>query len=151
MSTYSFDIFAQSGVEPRGDAVVFGISSGLLSTTAVADFEEWMISNRGIDGSYELLLFDGTRAEAVAVLERAGYHDDGDGESMLRYVILASLDSTGQQLLLDIESVYSDFDYPQDMEPFVYYMPSEGVHNTPEHLAEIFKNFMDSEKNRLGL
>lgn len=146
---YSFTVFEKSGIEPQACAVVYGIKTGLLPTSSLPDFEEYAIANNETDGSLELLVFEGTPEEAIAALSDAGYFDDGRGRDILRYAILASLDSKGQALLDDIESVYSDFGYPRNMEPCVYYMPS-GDGSTDKLIAR-YHEFLASEKARLNL
>ena len=147
---YSFAVFEKSGIEPQANAVAYGIQAGLLPTSAIPEFEEHMISSARVDGSPELLLFEGSSEEAVATLAKAGYADDGQGRDVLRYAILASLDTEDQELLDDVESVYADFGYPRDMEPFIYYMPSEGD-SSAEDLVKRYRAFLVSEKTRLNL
>ena len=147
---YGFTVFEKSGIKPQACAVAYGIQAGLLPASAVPEFEEYMITNKGVDGVPELLIFEGSSEEAIAVLSKAGYVDDGRGRDILRYAILASLDSEGQELLDDIESVYADFGYPRDMEPLIYYMPSEGDSSTDD-LVKRYREFLVSEGARLGL
>ena len=151
MVAYTFDIFRKAGIDPRADAVVFGISASLLPASAASELEEWMILNRGIDGSVDLLTLDDDRYEALKALENAGYSDEGDGWAVLRYAALSALGSCGHDLLVDIESVYSDFDYPSDMETFIYYMPNAGQEGSTDAMVENFRAFMGREKERLGL
>jgi len=146
----SFAVSEKAGIKPQTCAVVYGIQAGFLSASTVSEFEEHMIVNKGIDGSPELLVFEGSSEEAVLALSKAGYVDDGRGYDVLRYAILGSLDSEGQALLDDIESVYADFGYPRDMEPFIYYMPSEGDSSTDD-LVKRYREFIVSEKTRLDL
>ena len=147
---YSFTVFEKASIEPQANAVVYGIQAGLLPISTAPDFEEHMITNKGVGGSPELLVFEGSTKEAIAALAEAGYVDDGRGCEILRYAVLASLDSEGQALLDDVESVYADFGYPRDMEPFIYYMPSDGETSTDDLIAR-FHDFLISEKARLGL
>ena len=147
---YSFAVFKKTGIEPQACAVVNGIQAGLLPASAVPEFEEYMITDKQVDGVPELLIFEGSSEEAIAVLSKAGCVDDGRGRDILRYAILASLDSEGQELLDDVESVYADFGYPRDMEPFIYYMPSQGDSSAAD-LVKRYNEFLASEKARLGL
>ena len=151
MVNYEFQVFAKAGIAPCPEAIVYGVCHGLFSPSVVSQFEEWMILNRGVDGSAELLLFEGNREEAIAALESAGYYDMGDGADILRYAVLKSLKTEGRELLEDIESVYADFDYPKEMEPFIYYMPSIDGDRSEDALIARFHEFVLSEKERLGL
>ena len=116
---YSFNVFKKADVGPCADAVAFGVGAGLLPASVVPEFEEYMIASKRIDGSPELLVFEGSSEQAVAGLAKAGYADDGRDRDVLRYTILTSLDSEDQEFLVDIESVYVDFGYPRDMEPII--------------------------------
>lgn len=148
---YSFKIFKGANIAPRADAVIFGIEHELLPASSAADYEEWAIINLGIEGSDALLTVGDDRGEALMALQEAGYRDDGDGRGVLRYAALASLKSEGEALLGDIESVYADFDYPPDMEPFIYYMPGKGTDSSPEALLIRFRDFLSRERKRYRL
>lgn len=58
----------------------------------------------------------------------------------LRYIILfeVKMNSNNNQILLDeIESIYTDFDYPSDMENFIAYMPvTDDEYDVSTHSAE---------------
>lgn len=150
MPGYHFDMFERAGIALRADAVVYGIRSGSLPFSAAGDFEEWMMENRGVAGSPKIFAADG-REEALSALDLAGYEDLGGGRDALRYAALASLGSAGDELLSDIEGVYADFDYPEDMDSLVYYMPSGNGDVSPEKLIERFRAFLAEEKERLDL
>ena len=143
---YSFNIFTKAGIAPRANAVVYGIKAGLLPTSSVRDFEEYMMANWSAEGSYDLLAFEGSADEADA-----GYEDDGQGKDVLRFAALASLESSGQDLLVEIEGVYADFGYPGDMEPFIYYRPSDEGESSQEALIGRFRSFLVTERARLCL
>jgi hypothetical protein len=67
----------------------------------------------------------------------------------MRYAILGSLDSKGQALLDEIEGLYTDFGYPQDIGPFIYYTSSDGNKSSAEDLIERYHAFRSAERNRL--
>ena len=148
---YSISIFEKAGMAPQANAVVFGIKAGLLSPPVVSDFEEYLIANCPNEGSFDLLIFEGSPEEALKVLADTGYEDDGRGKDVLRLAALKCLDSNGQDLLIEIEGVYADFGYPSDMEPFIYYMPSEEGDSSLEALIGRFRSFLATESERLGL
>ncbi|MGI6216396.1 MAG: DUF2247 family protein [Coriobacteriales bacterium] len=150
MAEYDFDVFAKSGIDPVPDAVIYGIGSGILSYSAASELEEWMIENRHIEGSPDVLAADNA-SEALDALHNAGYEDAGSGCDILRYAILASLEEDDPELFSKIEGVYADFGYPKDMEQCIYYMPVSEGDSTPEGLSKRFADFLDSEKSRLGL
>lgn len=76
----------------------------------------------------------------------------------LRFSILNYLNNSIQdnmKLLKIIEEVYSDFSYPEDMEDFIYYMPSKinteiiSIEENIRRMIESFNSFMNIEKNKL--
>ncbi|URZ15089.1 DUF2247 family protein [Clostridium felsineum] len=76
----------------------------------------------------------------------------------LRYVILNYLRSTiedDNELLRKIEEVYADFNYPQDMEGFISYMPVKDNSYTYYHeenkkrMINNLENFLISEKQEV--
>ncbi|URZ03810.1 DUF2247 family protein [Clostridium felsineum] len=76
----------------------------------------------------------------------------------LRYVILNYLRSTiedDNELLRKIEEVYADFNYPQDMEGFISYMPVKDNSYTYYHeenkkrMINNLENFLTSEKQEV--
>ena len=141
---YSFNIFKRAGIAPRANALVYGIKTGLLPTSSVQDFEEYMMTNCSIEGSYDLLIFEGSTEDALKALSDAGYEDDGQGKDVLRF-------ASGQDLLVEIEGVYADFGYPSDMESFIYYMPSDEGDSSQEVLIGRFRSFLVTERERLCL
>ena len=148
---YGFDVFEKSGIEPKASAIAFGIESGLLPASAASDFGGYRMLRHEEEGAIDLLIFEGSSEEAVKALADAGYEDDGQGGDLLRLAVLASLKSEGQELLDDIEGVYADFGYPSDMEPFIYYMPSEDGASSVGALIDRFRSFLTSERRRLGV
>ena len=151
MHSYSFDIFAKSGIAPQADAVVYGIESGFFLPSVAPLFEEYMIEHCNAEESIDLLAFEGSSEEAIRLLTAAGFTDDGQGKDYLRLAILGSLDSEGQTLLEEIESVYSDFGYPSDMDSLIYYMPSDEGPTSVDGMTARFYGFLVSERNRLGI
>lgn len=151
MRTYSFDIFAKSGIAPQANAVVYGIESGFFLPSVASLFEEYMIECCDAEESIDLLAFEGSAEEAVQLLAAAGFTDNGQGKDTLRLAILGSLDSKGQKLLEEIESIYSDFDYPSEMDGFIYYMPNDEGPTSVDVMVARFHSFLASERNRLGI
>lgn len=151
MSLYSFSIFEDAGISPQSSAVFFGVENNFLPPVSTSQYEEWAVTNLGIEGKDTLLVPCNDKYEALNEFKEAGYSDDGTGRDILRYAVLASLSSQGETLLHDIEEVYADFDYPGDMEPFIYYMPCSERNASSQALLVRFKKFLQEEKTRLGL
>jgi len=98
-----------------------------------------------------------------AIVAKLASSENGDGEHakrkwrylFLKRVLAQQVDP--QQLLVDVERVYADFDYPEEMEPFIYYMPaSEDISGlTPDQarqrLLALARQFLDQEGTALGV
>jgi len=59
--------------------------------------------------------------------------------------------SNTQELLIKVEGVYADFEYPEDMQHFIYYMPSNNSEYSNREEAYInllkkLKTFLQEEK-----
>lgn len=76
----------------------------------------------------------------------------------LRYVILNYLRSKtkdNNELLRKVEEVYADFNYPQDMDEFIAYMPVKGsvlmnsIEDNNKRMINNIDNFLESEKKEL--
>jgi hypothetical protein len=98
---YSFDVFKKSGIAPQANAIVYGISAGLLPASAASNFEEYRMTSEDVEGSIDLLIFDGTPEEAFKAL--AGYIDrqlrsDLSFSRMIYRYMLLSDTITGEQI-----------------------------------------------------
>ncbi|MGO5073291.1 DUF2247 family protein [Clostridium sporogenes] len=76
----------------------------------------------------------------------------------LRYVILNYLRSTiedDNELLRKVEEVYADFNYPQDMEEFIAYMPAKdnssthSLEDNKKRMINNLDNFLTVEKKEV--
>lgn len=148
---YSFNLFENAGISPNVGAVIYGIEHDFFSACVASEYEAWAIENHEIEGNLSLLVTSDDKNESLRQLRKAGYTDDGTGQDVLRYAILASLKSQGEKLLDDIETVYADFDYPADMEPLIYYMPCKDGSTNRKSIVAKFDAFLAGEKGRLGL
>ena len=144
-------MFDAAGVKPDPGAIMCGIRMGLISPKAICDFAERAITaaDSAADGLDDMLVFEGDADEALQCMKEHGYSEDGLSARKVRYAMLANLHSEGQDLLEDIEEVYSTFDYPADMDNLIYYMPSEAGSSSKESLIDNFHEFLDSEKKAL--
>jgi hypothetical protein len=75
-----------------------------------------------------------------------------------RYCVLMDLVKHVQnkeELLMKAEGVYVEFGRPEDMKPFIYYMPADDTistgdrEDTREHLLEKLRFFLEEEKMRI--
>jgi len=80
-------------------------------------------------------------------------------ERKLRLCLLLDLKEHTQSkraLLEKIAEVYAEFNYPPDMEKFIYYMPAKNYspsqhseHENEQRLLRLFDEFLEKEKNDL--
>ena len=74
-----------------------------------------------------------------------------------RYCIISEIIkdvSDVQELLIEIEGIYADFGYPEDMRSLIYYIPSDEVNNEGHeascaYLARKINNFFKEERERI--
>lgn len=89
--------------------------------------------------------------------KKALYDKKANSIRTLRFIFLFEIQKNitdNQELLDEIENIYADFNYPSDMESFIYYMPIQddeydvSEHSSQEneqHLIDKFNTFMNKE------
>lgn len=80
-------------------------------------------------------------------------------ERKLRLCLLLELTQqipNKRELLEKIAEIYADFNYPEDMEEFIYYMPAKNydpseysLQENENRLINLFYNFLEEEKIKL--
>ena len=80
-------------------------------------------------------------------------------ERKLRLCLLLELKQqipNKRHLLEKIAKIYADFNYPEDMEEFIYYMPAKNYdpaqysfQENEDRLINLFYNFLEKEKSEL--
>lgn len=152
---HGIEIFRNSNTRPDAGAIACGIRMGLVYPSIVCEYAEWLMNDQDGEGCsdelVEMLIFKGGDKEALRCLEEHGFRESDNSARYLRYVLLSNLQSAGHELLEEIEGIYATFDYPEDMEPCIYYMSSGEDEGSEESVLSRFDNFMIGEKNTLDI
>jgi len=134
-----------------------GISKELISPDSAIEYANRLIENNPEeDNPYiiELLIIETADKDDILQLISKIISDKNPIQDysmlILRYAILLNIKRTtrgNKKLLSAIEQVYSDFDYPSDMESFISYMPVQdenydtSMHTQKENEQRLIDNF----------
>lgn len=159
--------FAQAGLELDWTDVYVGLSVGYIEPQEAVLWagEYW---SRHPDEENPLIheLASARLDESGAIreiVEKLAHSENGDRDRARRkwrYLFLKralSRQSEPEQLLVEIERVYADFDYPEEMEHLVYYMPAAeetaGLSSDQArlHLIALARELLEQEGAALGL
>lgn len=107
----------------------------------------------------DLLILDTQdKNSVVALIEESvamGNIDAQRCKRVLRYIILDMINQSAEDVLSRVENVYADFEYPEDMNSFISYMPVEdgkynpSEHNEAENKQRLIGKFNEFLKNEL--
>lgn len=129
------ELFQKYGLNPQWRDVFVGLRLGLLTSLDVAELRATGRIGK-IPGSSEDVIV--TRAIAEVDTDP----DEENEELSLRrwrYVLMQEAikkHADQEQLLVDIERLWADFEYPDDMRHLIYYMPPADGYNPKLHSAE---------------
>lgn len=142
--------------------IYWGIQEQLIEPTNAIQYANKVIENNpdiNTPEIIELLILEESENETTLPLVEKIIDDKKelmdkrhDSLRALRFVLLLELQktTTNNQALLDaIEDIYADFDYPQDMESFISYMPVQdneydvSAHSSEENEQRLIRNFND--------
>ena len=146
------------------DVIFWGIKNDILEAGKAIDYANKLIENEMVkDDSLIVKLFileKIQKNEVLSCLNDIVSHDtlvENNSMKILRYIILDNIRESEQDnkvVLNAIENVYADFNYPEDMNSFISYMPIENdEYNPSEHtlkeneqrLIEKFIMFLNME------
>ncbi|MDY4921067.1 MAG: DUF2247 family protein [Phascolarctobacterium sp.] len=157
---YSFKIFAKTNITPSFNLIYLGISMDVLEPKAMQDFIYWKMEHDipTLDEDFDVIGSEVSKLDVLEVYQKqasiAGSAEDHKAKDILRLVLLEVISKSryGIKKKLElIELVYSTFEYPPEMNSFIYYMPSETGANSPEELMDNFHSFLAKEHNRLKI
>lgn len=148
----NFSLFSTYNITPNDEIILLGIKMNYFSSDAAKDYIYWKIENDMPVCEKDISIFDCCETERIIeALTDGGTIPDDNSVRILRYMALRELSTTGESLLHEIESIYADFDYPEDMESFIYYMPFQSMDDDiadsdpVKVLIDRFNKFMRSE------
>lgn len=142
----------------------YGIDRDLLSPDTANEYaSEYLESNPEENNPFiiDLLIVEGeSKSKVISTLNKLIREFNVEETArVLRYVItdnLKSISKDSHSLLSVLEDIYEDFDYPEDMESFISYMPVTDKsydplkHSKEENIARLiekFDIFLEKEKN----
>ena len=148
------------------EAIYWGIKNDIIDTNAAIEYADaYAIANTDecSQSVIEILLSeDITKEEMLMLLKKASGLKVLQSETkcmfILRILILSELQNkSSNELLLKLEKVYADFDYPSDMNDFIYDMPPEdgydpSAHSDKENEARLinkFNEFINTWKEKI--
>ena len=126
------------------NVLYYGIEKELISPDSAIEYANKLIEKNPQEGnpySIELLIIENADKDNILQLLSKILSDKNPSQDfsmlILRYAILLNIKRTtrgNKKLLSAIEQVYSDFDYPSDMESFISYMPvQDESYDTSKH------------------
>lgn len=146
------------------DVVYWGIKNDIISAESAVEYANKLIAtylDKDDPLLIELFILENVCKDEVLSLinKRVSPSASKECESLrtLRYIILDGIKHStknDKDVIIELENIYADFDYPQDMNPFIGYMPVENdnynpsVHTQQENeqrLIEKFDLFLQTE------
>jgi hypothetical protein len=137
------------------DVLYYGIQNDIIAPETAIDYASACLENKQDEGNPNiidsLILEDSSKNNALDLLKKIKQNKTPDSfcKRILRYLILDSVReniSNSNDLLDFVEMVYADFDYPEDMNSFIKYMPvsddyKPSLHTEGENLKRLYLNF----------
>lgn len=150
---YKIDIFESINMPIDWYVVYWGIKNKILSVDTAQDYACRKIEEGEI-GSEEELELSWKVDDLIDVLETIekipGFQNDMEenmekAKEKIRTAIIVFYRKTEKdvaKLFEQIEMVYANFDYPQDMENFISYMPMDDEYVSEKHSLEENRNHL---------
>lgn len=155
----TFNLFRTANIQPCLDLVYLGIEMEILEPKAIQDFIYWKMGSdiATIDEDFDIISITPSKLDVMEMYNKRVTLDIPEAKELtkakLRLAILEHLnqESLKDNMLLEkIEEVYALFDYPEDMNSFIYYMPSSTYSENPEaSMINNFHLFLEEERARL--
>ena len=163
----------ESNLSYSWKTIYVGISTNILECTEISNYAIKLMSEDNykddefineLSWGIEGILKDEVLIKMRMNLGLENITDDSEEwraeKQKLRYILLNNLRNTIRndgELLEKVEEVYAEFGYPQDMESFISYMPTNddydpSIHTLEEnnnHLKELFFVFLEKEKENV--
>lgn len=146
--------------------VYYAVKENLFPADIVKDFAFHTVETNSSNDVYEILVSENP-AEAFDVLETQMRRQQQITEKqrerslrLIRLLVLKNLLKEDKNTLFEKAAiVYEDMGCPEDMDSFVYYMPSNDGYKPEKHtekenkdrMLTFMKKFLDNEENALNL
>ncbi len=157
--------FSENEILLNWNIIYWGITKNLIPPSSAIEYAHKLVEvNPNEENAIivELLILDDIEKEKVlSLVEKLSCRKtskETENIRVLRYIVLKDLKQRAKsngELLTLIEQVYSDFDYPKDMNNFISYMPVENddydtsIHSLQQNEQRLIDNFNDFLKNEL--
>lgn len=146
---YTCEIFSEYKIFFQWSTVYWGVNNDILDPREVSKYViEFINDNPDIDipEIFELAWENNDKGEILRLMESVSAHNISKldlvsemDEKKWRYCILRDLvknEKNQKVILKKVEEIYSDFGYPNEMIPFISYMPPTDGYNPSNHTSE---------------
>ncbi len=139
---YDLNIFDICCIQPTWYDIYFGIVNDFLELESVREYAiRYLEANADYtEEMMELLWSNDDRSSTIQIMKQIIDKEDDIQSSVAsvkwQYSIIKSLlyqRLSFEELSSKLDGIYADFNYPQDMEEFVSYMPTKDDYNPTEH------------------
>ncbi len=146
------------------NVIYIGIKNDIIPADSAIDYANKLVENNILENDSLLIelfiLNNAEKKEVLALIDKMTSDEKFNEETSIRILRFLVLDSIEQRnvenrvVLETVESVYVDFNYPEDMNTFISYMPIEDEEYNPSNhtqednerrLVEKFNMFLESE------
>lgn len=167
---YAISIFDEINMTIDWAMIYYGISKNILSSNIVQEFIHRKLDNDEplSDEEIELSWSSDSSLEVLELIEKildnqGNVEENIDkGKAKIRIAIIIYLRKTERDiicLLEQIDMIYENFDYPEDMEGFISYMPvsdgfdscSHTIEENRNHLVTKLDSFIEEQKEKYQL
>ena len=135
--------------------IYYGIENHIFDINIASEYACRLLEYRNqiSDEELELIWNSNNRLEVLEMIEKIFDHQGNTEENnhrakdKIRVAIIIYLRKTikdKEKLLEQIEKIYADFGYPEDMEKFIIYMPSCDEYIPENHTIEDNRNHLIS-------
>ena len=150
------------------NVIFWGIKNDIITPDCAVHYAHKLIEKNICDNDdtlVEILILENPQKNEILKLIKRMYSYDSSKKdisiNILRYIILDGLrqsEKNNKIVLENIENIYVDFDYPEDMKSFISYMPVEDDTYEPsnhteeeneQRLIDKFNVFLTDELNRI--
>ena len=164
---YNLNIFDVCHIQPTWNDIYFGVRNKFLDLESVREYAIRCLESNN-DYSEEITELAWPNDDILNVIEIIEKildkeHDKQSKVTSIKwqYCIIKSLLNerlSFEELSSKLDVIYADFNYPEDMEEFISYMPIKDDYNPTEHTKEenekrILKKvyiFLDRKKDELN-
>jgi hypothetical protein len=154
-----FESFKELKVTYDWATIYYGVEEEYLEMSSIEAFATEALT-KNINDKFSLsILVNGVNNENVSEYQacikkkyvKGGNKQKKLEERKLRYVMLYLIKEsakTNRELLNKISEFYEDHDYPEELIPYIYYMPQEKSHSA-EQLVNNFNLFLKRESTSI--